>query len=136
MYDRIISLRGEALGPYDLLNTATILLMCLYLARKAIGHVYVLMIFDFFSFWDVYVIFWNCSDSVVYLFVFHNISKGNILWVKYMSRWYQHARQGKLRLLITPFSCHKTYVIIKAKPTLCYNCSDNLTRPIKMVVTV
>jgi hypothetical protein len=52
------------------------LLKYLYQARNVSGHVYLCSGFNFVSYFDFSIVFWNCSASVI--FVFHFIT-GNWL---------------------------------------------------------
>ena len=98
LHDSIISLHGK-LGPITPASGRHMLLESLFQARKSSGHIYVCLVYQF-SLCDIFIGFWNCSDSVIF---FELSRKCDIFWTV-PTVWY-------LLSFILFLSRHVKYVI-------------------------
>ena len=62
-------LEYPVLGPQNQITPTTFLLKCPYQARNVSGHVYLCTGFNFVSYFDFSIVFWNCSASVIFFFI-------------------------------------------------------------------
>ena len=58
------------LGSQNQITPTTFLLKYPYQARNVSGHVYLCSGFNFVSYFDFSIVFWNCSASVIFFFHF------------------------------------------------------------------